>query len=68
MAWIPIAGQRARAHHRDLPGSGCATDRTQQLEQRRADRAREVKPEARTKLEKTLLYLDLDEHCDCCTE
>jgi hypothetical protein len=50
------------------PAAGAQTTRTRQLEQRRADRAREVKSEARTKLEKTLLYLDLDEHCDCCTE
>jgi len=32
--------------------------RTEQLEQQRAQRAREVKPEARTKVEKALLYLD----------
>jgi hypothetical protein len=32
--------------------------RTEQLEQQRAARAREVKPEPRTTIEKTLLYLD----------
>ena len=40
------------------PAAGGQQTRTEQLEQRRAERAREVKPERRTKLEKTLLYLD----------
>ena len=38
--------------------AGAQQTRTEQLEQRRAERAREVKPEPRTKVEKLLLYLD----------
>src|SRR5262245_27605965 len=40
------------------PAASAQETRTEQLEQQRAERARQVQPEPRTKVEKALLYLD----------